>query len=818
VKTEDHIKRLLSDPDGLDFDGLRRKGIALLQDLSSQQWTDYNLHDPGVMLLEILSYGLTDLAYRTNFDVADLLTGPSGSIDFYHQALFPPRGIFPNEPVTDGDFCKLIYDRLTGVDDVWIRQEPASGLFTVFVKPNESLIDDDKSAASDDLAAEVEKLLAEHRNIGRDVDRVCIVKSQHYTLGGEIVIDDSRPAAEIYADIYFQCAKQTSSGGRVVRFEDALAQGMSWEELLEGPLTGHGYIADDHFKQANYEIDVIKLITLVRHIPGVVKVKRLCLEDEEGQEHSDVHLAPGGEVCPVLSFPKTDTPPTLRLVHDKAGGQWAVGGHDDDPQMPDRQALQFHEQASLYLRKLEFEHNAFRNNDGQLERLLPLPQGQYRELAEYSSVGEHTPAIYGINRYGVPKSYPPAAHARAAQLKAYLYPFEQLMANHLASLQGLRTLYSTDDSLDRTYFAQWLDNEQIPNVKPLYRGDVTRQEVDAVLGGQDDFSDRRNRVLDSLLAVYGEVFPTDALRRYDVYHAEDVDRHLIGCKISLLDQLCRLSAQRGLAMNVKSPYLEGWNYAAIQLRVQLLSGGSVDTVGRSLVSPLLQRDLKFVSDKRYLDKLGREVNYTETLPLAWGEGALGEPGLPFDTLSPSVLMAGIHRDNYRKLPATDGRAWLCLRLDEQRCWPLALVAEEDLSALAPRWRKGLIEMNRACEGFHLLEHVLLRQRGSGKARKVEADFYAHRVSVLLPAFTARFSDPACRAWMEELISQHLPAHILPVFYWLDFAFMAQFEKHYQHWLELLSAGADLNGIDAAADRLIVFLGDKAQYHTNRYWM
>jgi hypothetical protein len=35
---------------------------------------------------------------------------------------------------------------------------------------------------------------------------------------------------------------------------------------------------------------------------------------------------------------------------------------------------------------------------------------------------------------------------------------------------------------------------------------------------------------------------------------------------------------------------------------------------------------------------------------------------------------------------------------------------------------------------------------------------------------------------------------------------------------LLSAGADLNGIDAAADRLIVFLGDKAQYHTNRYWM
>ena len=40
---DDHIKRVQIDPDGLDFVGLRGQGIALLQGLSRDAWTDYNL-------------------------------------------------------------------------------------------------------------------------------------------------------------------------------------------------------------------------------------------------------------------------------------------------------------------------------------------------------------------------------------------------------------------------------------------------------------------------------------------------------------------------------------------------------------------------------------------------------------------------------------------------------------------------------------------------------------------------------------------------------------------------------------------------------
>lgn len=820
MKTEDHIKRYLSDPDGLDFDGIRSKGIALLQDLSSQQWTDYNLHDPGVTLLELLSYGLTDLVYRTDFDVADFLTGPSEKIDFHGQALYPPQEIFPNEPVTDIDYCKLIYDHRPAVDDVWIR--PAGpGLSEVFIKPHESLFSGKDRGECEELRADIELLLNLHRNLCRDVARVRMVRGQPYRLGGEIEIDDSRPSAEIYADIYFRCAKLISSGGQIIRFEEALAAGMSWEQMLEGPLTYHGYIADDHFAQANYDIDVTTLITLVRHIPGVRWVKRLCLIDEQGQVHSEVRLPPAGDLCPVLSFPRDPADVlSLRLRHGKSSSQPGTGTQDDDPRTPGRHATQLHEQIALYLRKLEFEYDAFRANDGQLERLVKLPQGNYRDLGEYGSIGEHTPAIYGINHYGVPGSDPPEVHARARQLKAFLYPFEQVMANYLASLQGIKRLYSTDASLDRSYFAQYLSDAQVPNLEVLYGEGVAADEIDTVLAQQDTFTDRRNRVLDSMLAVYGEVFPADALRRFDTYHSDDFGQHLITCKIGLLRNLCELSARRAQGMNVHASYWDGNNFAPIQLRVQLLAGGSDALVGRSLVAAVHNDAVSFISDKRYQERLQRQTSYADTVALPWpeqpAEGMVLQ-GLPHGAVSPSLLLAGIRKENYTVLADGD-HGWLCLNVDDERCWPLVRLPQDELAAGARQLRDSLIAVSRDSEGFHLLEHVLLRPRGEGAEHDVAKDFYAHRVSVVLPSFTARFSDRSCQAWIEELISQNLPAHILPTFYWLDFAFMAQFELRYRHWLAVLNDGHDLAAIDESAARIIAFLDSVDPYHTNRHWM
>ena len=40
---------------------------------SGKIWTDHNVHDPGITILEVLCYAMLDLGYRTHLAVEDVL-------------------------------------------------------------------------------------------------------------------------------------------------------------------------------------------------------------------------------------------------------------------------------------------------------------------------------------------------------------------------------------------------------------------------------------------------------------------------------------------------------------------------------------------------------------------------------------------------------------------------------------------------------------------------------------------------------------------------------------------------------------------------
>ena len=75
-----------------DFYRLRREGIGFIEQMGSARWTDYNTHDPGITTLEALCYAITDLAYRTGWDIKDILTPETASSDpdqpYANQAFF----------------------------------------------------------------------------------------------------------------------------------------------------------------------------------------------------------------------------------------------------------------------------------------------------------------------------------------------------------------------------------------------------------------------------------------------------------------------------------------------------------------------------------------------------------------------------------------------------------------------------------------------------------------------------------------------------------------------------------------------------------
>ncbi|MBC3875289.1 hypothetical protein [Undibacterium flavidum] len=809
---QDHTSWRKIDADGLDFVALRRAGVDLLQKLSKEHWTDFNAHDPGVTLLEVLCFGITDLAYRSDFDVVDYLADTNGSINYALQALFPPQDIFPNHAVTERDFCKLIYDRIPSIDDVWIRQtlheEQMTGLFSVFIKPHVSLFKDEE-VKFDLIRKDVIALLSEQRNLCSDVEHIHIVHTVAYSLSGQIEVDDSRPLAEIYADIYFQCAKLISSGSRIRRFEDVLGQGMAWEDLLEGPLTTHGYIDETDFartdidrnnssvdhKNSSQENDLLKLITKVLHIPGVVRVANLQLLNAEGQTVQQLNIDDVEKTCPVLQFPNDPA-----RIHDLGlvYRETPINGNHTASQLLQRQSLRqkqnLTEQVALHLKKMDFQHQAFRNNHANLDRLLVLPQGVNRDFSEYLSIGEQLPAIYGINHFGVPSSEPAEVHARAAQLKAYLFPFEQMMANYLTSLNRIADLYSVDMTLDKTYFSKLLTEREIPNIQKLYSATASANEVAKILQTRDQFFERRNRVLDSLLALYGEVFPSEKLRRFDYYHQDQFEMHLIHSKIRLLTHICTLSGQRAKGLNLQDEALVEGNFAPIQHRIQLLIGSSAISPGVSLAGHFKSNNYQLLSAKRYVEKMQAQINcpvdisYDETaaivVPSEEPQSPIPSPSLPRQILCVELLHAGIRLEHFRKLPAGEKHAWLCLEC-EHTLWPLILLPNEEVDHYAVKLQSDLVDLNQCSEGFHILEHVLLRPRNVDQMSDFDAEFFCHRVSIVLPAFTARFSDKGFQLWLEELISQHLPAHILVDFYWLDFPFFAQFELRYHYFLEQL---------------------------------
>ena len=88
-----------------DYNFLRKEGLKYIEKLGSTFWTDYNAHDPGITTLEALSYVITELGYRTDFDTKDLLTNANGQIQ--NGSFFTAREIMTNAALTELDYRKL---------------------------------------------------------------------------------------------------------------------------------------------------------------------------------------------------------------------------------------------------------------------------------------------------------------------------------------------------------------------------------------------------------------------------------------------------------------------------------------------------------------------------------------------------------------------------------------------------------------------------------------------------------------------------------------------------------------------------------------
>src|SRR5680860_496807 len=194
-------------------------------------------------------------------------------------------------------------------------------------------------------------------------------------------------------------------------------------------------------------------------------------------------------------------------------------------------------------------------------RDYPIPVGRNRNLAGYTPVQHTLPLTYGTGAAGLDPRDTVLRHAQARQLKGYLLPFEQLLADMNQQLAHTPDLFSTDEQIDKTYFNHFFDPSLVPpeitDLNALITTEFTETNLRQLSENASTYEDRRNRFLDHMLARFGEQF-----RDYGLMLYANADRipfsneKLIRDKIRFLRFYPRISADRARSFNYR--YTDRW--------------------------------------------------------------------------------------------------------------------------------------------------------------------------------------------------------------------------------------------------------------------
>ncbi|MEM0997923.1 MAG: hypothetical protein AAGN35_12610 [Bacteroidota bacterium] len=739
--------------ESMDYAFLKRTGIDEIQEIAGDIWTDYNEHDPGVTILEQLCFAITELSYKTGMSVEELLYARRRErFEGKDNGFFTPDKAFPSAPISIVDYRRLLIDYLyPDVKNAWL--EPLeSGAFGVNMSGlyEVSLILNDYGRGNRQRVQQrAFQLLNANRSLCEDFERIRILLPLKLSIRGDIDVDPQFMVEGVMAEILYKVALAITPHVPFLSRQDLEERGHSVDEIFNGPRPKHGFVDLEALKytgdRANWvSIHPARVVNIIRDVPGVDRVSNLevgmhlaqhrlpegfqLVEKFKGDDiHDGYYIGaktakmPRGHKAVKIRSPRRDLPIQMYAIRDEESVPRGFF-----PTL-DVDAVLANNYISCTVEGLAYEPN-YENVRKNLERLQseeltqyqhpiaypehnPRPQRTAREISYYYSIQNQFPEIYGIGEYGVRKDRPLEWRTHARHLKAYLYFFEQIMANFLAQLTNFYKLFSLKDEVDRTYFNQFAE---IPNAHLLLRpGQDEDDVVDALdnIGLEyDPITNRRNRSLDHMLARFGEEFLSEAyhaiMRNGIEENQQRYEQELIRAKLRFMRGVVELGRDRGRGPDYLS-YDGGDNPAdlvnhstALQKRLALLFNMK-DSQEVSMAGSI--RNHEDVAFSKKAKAKGKKAAFTFSAK-------------DQDVLT-SVLNDGLSRQNFeiRENPKKEGEFQIFFKALSGKGSGGAVYSAESRdqceSAVTAFIRK-VRDLNADSEGFHLVEHVLLRPVGS----------------------------------------------------------------------------------------------------------
>ncbi|MBE9233714.1 hypothetical protein IQ231_19080, partial [Cuspidothrix issatschenkoi LEGE 03284] len=736
---------------GMNFALLREEGIKHIERLAGKLWTDYNTHDPGITILEQLCYAITDLSYRLNFEMKDLLAPVPGE---NRKQFFSAREIMTVNPLTINDYRQLLID-LDGVKNAWLEpiknsQPPIyydlmrhtltfqasditqevnlNGLYRVMIE---------KAKGVSDEASLIEKIttkLQQHRNLCEDFASIQILPIEEITIKAEIEIKEGFDVNQVMAEIYLEVEKFISPSLRFFTLQELLEQGKTPETIFEGFPLEHGFIDQEQLNNfiKKDELYTSDLIRIILDIPGIKTVRTIAI----GSNNS-----PKLELW-VLALDPNLTPQLKNI------DSWQI---DNDiifykGEIPCDIDLN---KTKIHLQLLQTQSTELPSNT-QIQD-IPIPQGQYRELSDYETIQNDFPATYGIGEIGLPASVSPQRKAQAKQLQAYLMFFDQILATYFAQLEHTKDLFSFQSNHKETYFSS--DISSIPGAKDIIKIDT--KDVDNQLNKTD--LERKNRFLNHLMAQFCEKFTDYSLLLYDSIVAEN----LIDNKINFLQNYPQISAGRGKAFNYNdsSQLWDTDNVSGLKQRICSLLG---------------------IPYKRKTLALSKEADEIEGFHII--EHILLRPSSNSNSEDNANFLSFGHQISEFKASTISPKIVTCVSVQH------GLSQSEQIQIFDTDHYNGIYVITNVQQDTFDIEietGFIKSETGQWIQLNRPIDPYSFQISFIFPDWLTRFQNENFRKLIYNMIISEIPAHITPYFHWLDKTKMRDFENDYQNWLNTI---------------------------------
>ena len=615
-----------------DFEFLREESMKLIRASAADSWTDHNLHDPGITILEACCYAITEMGLRSGMPMRDLLASDASG---RKQEFFTVAQILPVSPITATDMRKILIDHPL-VENAWVYplSSKPEGKFSVLLEFADTQLNsniftttltggqvvdlafphwDDEEAlpfsvdatlqlvtydipftaiegsnahfarikltyqvppgpvqtqflwvvaqitspitdpitqvpvilgllttqvatlgnntpADQSLLKQfnrrvisahqfmrvVRRYLKNYRNLCENFTEYKAVRIQEVAVTALIEVNAGVLLESLLAEIFYSIDQFIAPLNVFTSLTALQTSGTPVDEIFEGPLLRSGFRKEISLQTLQpdsvlYTSDILRIILQHRDqlasdvvhredvtTRSIVAVQSLALANFldnrpiTSNARDCLHLVESQIHVPRLSLTKS------RIVFYRNGIEVTYDI---------ARVIQIFNEKKAALLALPVTGPSD----------IPLPQGEPFPVADYYPIQNDLPLIYGVGEAGLPDTATTERQALALQLKGYLFFFEQITAGIGTQLANLNSFFSADPELEQTIFQQPL--YQLPQIASLLKSydpltpwnnfinDPNNGYASALLQSaesREQFLGRRNKVLNHLLAIFGE--------------------------------------------------------------------------------------------------------------------------------------------------------------------------------------------------------------------------------------------------------------------------------------------------------------------------